>query len=352
MTRRESPAPRKKARIIWIDDEKIKRERDAKILEGRNLALKIDVWHPCEFSGKIGRLGDANDYPLLFLVDDLLNQIPLNKGEESYPERGLTIAGSIRHRFLDYPIYGMTEHEDHPSGLLHLLSHAGEQSFEELLSLSTIQDKGHDLLYHDAIDFFRIRTSKRASKKAMLNLLGAPSEIETDVEIALPTGLRGGLAVAGQEGDGAIAFARWVNKALLVTPGFLYDRLHSATYLGMNTAAFDRIEKRFTKARYSGVFSKTKAPLWWSSEICRLLFEARTILAADSRNPWEIAPKLFKMNPRDMARCAVCGGYFPETVGLNTDDAREERPVHYKCSESHPDFRREPFFDDVRVFKK
>lgn len=166
--------------------------------------------------------------------------------------------------------------------------------------------------------------------------------------MVLPENLKKGLSRAGN----TIAFARWVNTRFLASMGFLYDCLYASTKLGMTEEAFSRRASKFISTRYLGIFSSTNPSLWWSSALSEIVFRkaAKRFPQDDSTNLQNLAKRVFKLRPAEVAKCIVCGEAYPDTVGLDKDDARIRRPVHFRCSAPDPTKLRALFFEEVRQF--
>ena len=148
----------------------------------------------------------------------------------------------------------------------------------------------------------------------------------------------------------SIAFAKWVRQVLLANPGFLYDKLYSATHLGINVRAFEEISENFNEAKYFGIFSKTSQDLWWISKIDDILFSKPRSKELSSIDPWVIGPEVFNISNRRRTKCAFCGERNPDIVGENYYDEEDKRPVHFKCSDPHPQKPIKLYFDEPRVF--
>jgi hypothetical protein len=332
-------------RILWIDDDYVNHEDDAKNLESEISNLTVEIIHPVDLEKK---LKSKIKKPDLFLVDFFLNQIPAPDGR-IFPDRGLTVAGKLKERYPELPIYGVSHEEKR--GMFDTDAQAAKSVFDKQLTFETVQNDGAKILYWDARDFRIIRIAEKENIDALLSTLKAPESIKDRFQLVLPDALRNGLGTK-KEGN-SIAFGRWILEKFLPTPGFLYDDLHAATHFGLTETAFKRIskEKRFKKIKYSGIFSKTSSDLWWVSELNNLVFSSPKAKKIDSDTTWEIAPSIFGISGVESSKCVVCNEPYPELVGINLDDENKLLPVHYRCSEPYPSKKRELFFDEIRGFK-
>jgi len=332
-------------RILWIDDDYVNHEDDAKNLESEISNLTVEIIHPVDLEKKLKLKIKKPD---LFLVDFFLNQIPAPDGR-IFPDRGLTVAGRLKERYPELPIYGVSHEEKR--GMFDTDAQAAKSVFDKQLTFETVQNNGAKILYWDARDFRIIRIAKKEDIDALLSTLKAPESIKDRFHLVLPDALRQGLGTK-KEGN-SIAFGRWILEKFLTTPGFLYDDLHAATHLGLTETVFRRISKnkKFNRIKYSGIFSKTSPDLWWVSELNNLVFSSPKVKKIDSDATWEIAPTIFGIAGEECSKCVVCSDPYPELVGINLDNENKLAPVHYRCSESYPSKKREMFFDEIRGFK-
>ena len=311
--------------------------------------------HPTNLGGKLTELRKDKKIPDLFLVDYFLDEIKFEgEGNGKYQHRGLAVAGRLRELAPECPIYVVSQKDTKKEGIFLTEAQAARAVFDKILTFKEIQREGPNILYYDAIDYRYIRKSTRRDLKALFKLLQAPDDLVERLKLILPDELREGLASLGSlsypEGN-AIAFAKWAREVLLTTPGFLYDELHAATYLGLTIRAFRTISKELKKANYNGVFSRTTPHLWWVTKINQMIFSFPKAKETNKTNPWELSPIVFNFHKKAQARCIICGEFFPETVGINLRDDSDLKPIHYRCSIPHPNKRRELYFDEPRGFE-
>ena len=337
-------------KIVWVDDEP-SHEEDARTLESRRKELEIEFISPLKFEGFLEKHEDGVD---LFLVDDKL----ILRGETtstSFNRRGLSVAAQFREKFPEIPIYLFSAYKE--KGIYTTLAEAAESLADDILDLKTIQRKGHDILYHDAIDYRRIRGSRRESVDSLFSLLYAPEDDRERIFFALPESLKNGLSPQSETKlsyGNAIAFAKWTKRTFLKLPGFVYNSLYSATKLGITEDAFKDLASEFEDANYIGVFAKTSPKLWWDFKLRKIIFQlANEKLPEDDTTDLRIlTPKLFSLDESQTSKCIVCGERYPETVGINKDDDEDYRPVHYRCSDPHPTKARVLYFEEARQFSK
>ena len=344
-----------KVEILWIDDEVTDHTEDGKNLEYLRKGLKVSIVHPKNLDNELTELKKTKKTPDLFLVDYFLDEVKFEgEGNGKYQHRGLAVAGRLRELAPEYPIYVVSQRDTKKEGIFLAEAQAARAVFDKILTFKEVQREGTNILYYDAIDYRSIRKSARRDLKALFNLLQAPDDLVERLKVVLPNELREGLALLGSrsypEGN-AIAFAKWVREVLLTTPGFLYEELHAATYLGLTIRAFRTISKKLKQANYNGVFSRTTSPLWWVAKLNQMIFSFPKAKETNKTNPWELSPIVFNIPEKMQAKCIVCGELFPESVGANLKDDSDLKPVHYRCSIPHPNKRRELYFDEPRGFE-
>jgi len=345
----------KKVKILWIDDEVTDHTEDAKNLKYARKELEITIIHPTNLDSKLYQLKMSKKIPDLFLVDYFLDEVKFEEGDDGkYAHRGLTVAGKLREIEPEHPVYVVTQKDTKKEGIFFSEAQAVRAVFDKILTFKEVQREGHNVLYYDALDYRSIRTSPRRNLEVLFDLLQAPDDLKKRLVLVLPEELREGLAASGSakhpEGN-PIAFAKWVQEILLSVPGFLYNELYTATYLGLTIETFKNLSPKFKKAEYSGSFAKTTPTLWWVSKLSDIIFSMPKARKINKTNPWELSPILFSVSKKMQTKCIVCGDPFPETVGINLKNDSDFEPVHYKCSIPHPNKRRELYFDEPRGFK-
>ena len=337
-----------KVKILWVDDEVTDHTEDAKNLKYAKKELDVTIIHPTNLNSELYQFKKSKKMPDLFLVDYFLDEIKFEgEGNGRYQHRGLVVAGRLRELVPEYPIYVVSQKDTRKEGIFLTEAQAARAVFDKILTFKEVQREGPDILYYDAIDYRLIRKSTRRNLKALFRLLQAPEDLAERLKLVLPNELREGLASLGN----AIAFAKWVREVLLTTPGFLYDELHVATYLGLTIKAFRTISKKLKQANYNGVFSRTTPHLWWVTKLNQIIFSFPKAKETNKINPWELFPTIFNLHKSAQARCVICGEFFRETVGINLKDDSDLKPVHYRCSIPHPNKRRELYFDEPRGFE-
>jgi hypothetical protein len=338
------------AKITWIDDDDDHVDI-TKNLHDKEPQLKIEfILADKKLSTRVEKcLKMATKRgPDLFLIDDKLPMHGFNR-------RGLSVGMQVRERLPEVPIYLFSAYR-HGAGVFTTLAQAADRFADDVLDLDTVQTKGHKILYHDALDYRRIRNSDRKSVNTLFGLMAAPLCDQDSILDAFPINLRKGLAPRktpkGHTGN-SIEFGMWIRKTFLEFPGFVYDSLYSATKLGMTHKAFLHISLKFDPARYRGVFYESRDNRWWNSSLRELVVSTAKQRADDTTsNVQKLTQKVFKLRNTDIAKCVVCGEKYPDTVGLYKYDVNERKPVHFRCSVRHPWIPSLLHFDQIRQFDR
>lgn len=332
-------------RIVWVDDD-VTHKKDATFIEEKCEKLRVDFFHPKEFNVK-------NNPADLFLIDDRLYQLA-NKDNEHSNKQGLTLAAEIRVNFPEIPIYIFTN-DYFSKGIFGSLSQATEGLADEKIFYKDIQRQGPQILYNDTLDYKRVREIERLNYKQLVGLLNPPEDSMDDLLNGFPEILKGGLRLTEDTEKAAgnsLFYAKWIKKALLAFPGYVYDSLFAATSVGLKEELFEKTPD-FDNARYTGVFAHSRKPLWWKRKLNQILMNEaqKSLKLADITNLFSIAEKIYKLRDVEQLRCAVCNDKFPETVAYNKEDENERQPVHFSCS--CVDYRKENklFYDEIRFFE-
>ena len=135
----------------------------------------------------------------------------------------------------------------------------------------------------------------------------------------------------------------------MAKPGFLYDRLWTATLLGIKEESFPKVESIFSGAKYSGIFADKGNERWWQSKLREILFlkfpESKEIY------PWKLGRQLPGIDETDYSKCHASGEDFPETVAFTDEAAKKRVPMRLRYTVPHPGFEKSLFFEEIRMMK-
>lgn len=324
-----------KLKILWIDDDP-KRKTDCE-----NLAIRLNEdavflnFRDKDVIAELNRIRSEHE-PDLILMDHMLDMVG-----NGVITTGSSASEIIREKWPECPIICVTG-VDQDKIDLHKKS-----IYEEVISISEFSE--FDSLLLSITESFKLLNTKRPNNiNELLQILNAPNDDKVRLKAIIPHNLK------KNYGDKSllITISRWVRHVLMRKPGFLYDRLWTATLLGIRIESFAKVEKHFENAKYDGIFFDKENERWWQSKTREILFakfpESEIFL------PWELGRKLHGIKKSDYSVCLVCGKSVPapETVGYK-DDGKKRKigPMHLRCTVSHPEFEKSLFFEEIRMMK-
>ncbi|GAH64337.1 unnamed protein product [marine sediment metagenome] len=132
-------------------------------------------------------------------------------------------------------------------------------------------------------------------------------------------------------------------------PGFLYDRLWTATLLGLNENGFKKVEKLFTTAKYKGIFADESRERWWKSELIRILSKHVNVPGL----PWEKGRSLPNITTRFYSKDYYSNfkEEYPETVAYTDETSNKRAQMKLKYTVPHPKYDKLLFFEEIRIMK-
>lgn len=155
-----------------------------------------------------------------------------------------------------------------------------------------------ETLFAIARDFKKLRPKRGDYRRQLLELLRTPKSERDGVMRAMPNEFR-----SQPHATTLHRVATWILGVLMKRPGFLYDRLHAATLMGLNEVGFSKVESIFSMALYTGPFSTTSYPLWWVRDLTDIIFAKTQNTAASAP---QIAGRSLKgITKADYSKCYV-----------------------------------------------
>ncbi|MDQ1639790.1 MAG: hypothetical protein QOF62_3129 [Pyrinomonadaceae bacterium] len=313
---------------IWIDDNP-ERERTAKDLG----AEFVNVW-----KGDVQTTAEDllnGEKPSLIILDHILD-----KTSTTNPifKRGSTIAEAVKEQWPDCPVIGITNMDQ-----IDRVDQRTRHTYDAFFPYDKLADY---LQVIDSIEegFAVIQTKAPSSAAEIVSLLSPPREEAERLIAALPHELKSSSLDRSLESP----VHRWTYH-LIMRPGFLYDRLWAATLLGLSDLGFSEVENEFNEGRYSGIFSTISNPRWWSGRLNEILYERHP--PEPGQFSWQVGRRLTRNDPALFSRCYVCDEEFPETVAFLDTASDERHAMHLKHTVLHPSYKRELYFEDLRVLK-
>jgi hypothetical protein len=253
----------RKLRFVWIDDQPNKVNVFRRPIEigvnqpKRTASLElIEVKNELLDTLKDWTASNEGRPPDLFIIDHVFNAaLP-------FKLNGSSVAHLLRNTFPATPMVCVTAKYDSAKSF----DQEDLSEYTALFAYSQL-NQSLDALFTIARDFPKLSRPASNVKRHLVASLRAPKRDWEELLLLLPEEFQNPKHAATQH-----RMARWIYNVLLPRPGFLYDRLHVATLLGLKTNGFAKVESRFAKALYRGVFAMKKDPRWWVSEVYRLLF--------------------------------------------------------------------------------
>ncbi|MCF8371625.1 MAG: hypothetical protein K9H64_08375 [Bacteroidales bacterium] len=320
---------KKKLKFIWIDDDN--REIAAENLE-KQLGVKCIFVNVKPEDVDFLSLIDKNK-PDLIIVDHNLTEI--GTGEI---KKGSTIAALIRENHPDYAIACITG-QDSDS-----IDSQQRLSYEAIFSYDAITDH-YPTMKSIAESYRKLKGNPPKDISELFGLMKVPNEERIRLESIL------GQEIKENFNDPGIFLniSQWIRNLLFERPGFLYDRLWTATLLGLNEDGFKKVEKLFIPAKYNGIFKDESRDRWWKSELIKILAKHVT----NSGLPWEKGRFLPDLTARHFSK-DYYSGYkesYPEVVAYLDETTDKRAQMKLKYTVAHPKYDKLLFFEDIRMMK-
>ena len=312
-------------KIFWIDDD-TRRKRTADDIG----ADFINV-HQKDIGQTVDKLL-RRVQPSLIVLDHILDK---TAGTNPFFQRGSTIAEALKEKWPTCPVVGVTNADFKSIDL------RTQRAYDELFPFSHFRDYIEKILVIRR-GFATIGRTTVRSPKGLLALLKPPDDEIDRLIAALPEDLKNSfrdLSVASR-------LYAWIRK-LTERPGFLYNRLWAATFIGLNEEGFHKVATYFERATYRGVFALDGEPRWWSSSLAGVLYQRSETEPGELS--WHLGRKLPGIRKEHYSRCYRCNNEYPETVAYLDAASNLQRAMHLECTVLDPRYKRELYFEDIRV---
>jgi hypothetical protein len=188
--------------------------------------------------------------------------------------------------------------------------------------------------------------NSKTGLELMIKLVKPPEGAEELLRVALPPALRGSF-----DDETPHAASRWIWHQFQGEPGFLFDELETATFLGITKEAFlERAADAFADARYTGALACKDRPRWW---VCQLRGAAEKQVGQDlvgpvaqSRDKLLLSfgiqkEKIGALFAKTYGRHGYCQP--PECVSFKDQDSKNER----RLNERVPALLKDTLIDEV-----
>jgi len=333
----------KTLRFVWIDDKRGKVEDYRPVIEagvdGKRTSLEL-----IEVNNDIlGRLNDwcsANKShpPDLIIIDHIFTMaLPFGL-------KGSSVAHLLRSELPRVPMVCVTAMFNKP----HSFDQEDISEYTALFRYQHLNDGLEDLAAI-ARDFPKLHPTTAKTREHFISALKPPARDREDLNQVLPEEFK-----SEQHTTTEHRVARWIFTVFLRRPGFLYDRLYTATLLGLTVDGFSKVEDKFDKAKYKGVFATKSEPKWWSSAVRKLLYE---LAGEDSPDlPQYAGRSLPGLTPADFSVCYVSKKSEPPPdaiVSTDSTSAAKLRVVRRQYSDRNPsDVGVTPGFETRLILKR
>jgi hypothetical protein len=333
----------KNLRFVWIDDKKSKVEQYRSVIEagveGQKASLElIEVNN--DVLGKLSGWCSANKSrpPNLIIIDHVFTMaLPFGL-------KGSSVAHLLRSELPRIPMVCVTAMYDKRNSF-------DQEDISEYTALFRYQSLNDRLEYLFVIarDFPKLHPPDSKVREHFISALKPPVRDKVDLNQVLPDEFR-----SEQHTTTEHRVARWVFNVFLPRPGFLYDRLYTATLLGLTIEGFSKVEDKFDKAKYKGVFATNSEPKWWSSAVRKRLYE---LAGEDSPDlPQYAGRSLPGITPADYSVCYVSKKTEPPPDAIVSADSTSAAKLHVVCrqySDRNPsDIGVTPGFETRLILKR
>jgi hypothetical protein len=320
----------RKLKFIWIDDESGRATDSETMKKDLDIGMAFHDLRNRDISVELPKIL-AKSKPDLVLIDHLLDKV-----KKSIIKHGSSAAEIIKEKWIDCPIICITA-----AAPVDVDLHK-RKTYEELIEHSDFSQY-YTTLVSIAKSFNILREKRPKNASSLVKLLKSPAVDNDRIESILPEEIKINL------GDPSLyrQISKWVRGILIERPGFLYDSLWAATFLGLNEKGFKKVEPMFSKAKYNGLFADEKTKRWWSSSLNEIVYSRPN--AESPSASWKMGRSLPNIKKSDFSRCYVCENEFPETVAYTDESADARYAMHLRCTTSHPKYSKALFFEEIRM---
>ena len=318
-------------KFIWIDDNK-DRQGEAENLSA-NLKVEVDFINVdnTRIEDKLVELV-KQDMPDLIIMDHSLDRTI----SETY-RTGSTAATFLREHWKNCPIVSCTgvEFSD--------IDNRHKSAYEGIYPINRISEN-YESIHSVALGFQVLRRCYPKEISDLFKLFNCPEEECERLHKILPKRIKENF----NDKSLLLEIYRWCNTIFFERPGFLYDELWSATYLGLSQEGFSLIKHQFDSAKYDGIFKDGTRTRWWKNKLLEILSE----LVDEIGLPWVVGRNLVEKNEKYYSTCFASGEDYPEIVAAeDTTPGANWYPMKLKNTEPHPNYEEMLFFDELRMMK-
>ncbi len=323
--------------FIWIDDDNGRRETASNMEKALGVSIQFESVNGKEIDIELTRILHDNEEPDLVVMDHVLNLA----ADSDTIRRGSTAATRIKEKWSECPVVSVTAAINNQAEEIDTRQ---EDAYENMFPWDHISDY-YETIKSIAEGFKHLKDNRPQVPEDLPDKLNCP-EIERERLMKI---LPNKIKVKKNFNDRSLLIEvyKWLNTVLFRRPGFLYDELWAATYLGLTLEGFKTVMKEFEGAKYTGAFQDTSQPKWWKSSLKEILVEK----FEETGMPWVMGRKLVK-NEKYYSKDYAKGEDYPETVAAEDDTIPPIwQPMKLKHTEPHPSFENLLFFEELRIMK-
>lgn len=321
----------KKMKFVWIDDKRKKVESFREVIESGVDSMKASI-SLIEVKRDVLEVlatwaGENKANPPDLIIIDHIYDLSLPFGL-----KGSSVAHLLRSEIPSVPMVCVTAMFDRAQSF-------DQEDISEYTALFLYQQLERHIedLYAIARDFGKLdpansRKPAGGAREHFVSSLKAPRRDHVDLLRVMPEEFRDEKHATTEH-----RVARWIFNVLRRRPGFLYDRMHAATLLGLTETGFQKVEHLFEKAKYKGVFATGHDPRWWVSSLRDTLFSLLGDEAPDL--PQYAGRTLPGVVADDFSVCYISKKVDPApdaVVATDTTPDAAQRVVRTEFSDAHP----------------
>ncbi|QNM85989.1 hypothetical protein H9W90_02425 [Polaribacter pectinis] len=322
-------------KFIWIDDES-KRKKSSDNLR-TSLRFEGEKEVTIDFIDVFKK--DIDNILLEVLKGDEPDLVILDHGltnaETNTLKKGSTVSVFLRETWRNCPVICVTSSD------IEELDSRIKSTYDLIIPDNHIDDNLGNII-SIVRGFSSLKSNPPENTNDLVKFFNVPKDLEQDFLKILPHNIKTDFSISGYVSE----LYQWCRDVFFIRPGFLYDRIWSSTFLGLNEQGFDSVEPKFEKAIYNGVFFNSDIKLWWKD----LLLEIVNDYVDDVGFPWELGAQLVESKEELISKCSITGERFPETVAAEDEtESSNWKPMKLRETIPHSKYDNILFFEELRV---
>jgi len=327
----------KKLRFIWIDDNPERYHESENLGTRLNVNVDFKDIKNKNLSSELNHILSGEYPPDLILMDHKLNDVKAGGFKT-----GSTATEVIREKWSEHPIVCIT---GVPLSDVNFDFHK-QSIYEDIFDISKLSEYDSTLL-SIAKSFNLLREKRPQNVDDLITMIKSPTDDDKRLKDVLSDNLK--RTKAYEDKSLLMMISNWIRRTLMKRPGFLYDRLWTATLLGIREESFDKVEDLFIEAKYDGIFADERSERWWQTKLREIIFSK--FPKNDTIFPWVLGRQLSGITEEDFSKCYASSEDFPETVAFIDETAIKSAPMRIRHTVPHPNFEKLLFFEEIRMMK-